>query len=409
MRTIYIDYDSTLVNFSEVYLKKVNKKFNMNLTLNELDTFKKEINRNPLEEEKQKILKELYTVGNMYEDVKFFDGAIELLQKLKKDGFKIKIITTNASSDQKKYKELHIKKHLSDIIDFDNDVINSNKKQIHTVNSLFIDDSFKNILSHVQNPLNNKLGILCNFENKQLTENELKEIEFNNNNYDKKIIFVNNFKKLYDVILENANLKMNDKEVILSSSNKSKINEFKEILPNLKTVVGKDIREVKGTMDDVIIYKTLEANKNEMVDDTILIVNGKEVVDIKWNIEKLKEGDKAIWVTSLGYNDGKKITVYRGEVEGTITKNRGDEGFAFDPYFIPKGSDFTLGELNKDNLKKFYSARTIALLNFKNNKAYKVLDINSIPKWKGKYQNEEEIKHIKPKEVKKTVSVEPTF
>ncbi len=178
------------------------------------------------------------------------------------------------------------------------------------------------------------------------------------------------------------------KNVILSSSNKSKIEEFKQILPNLKTVVGKDIKEVDGNIDEVIIYKTLEAQKNEMVEDTILIVNGKEVVDIKWNIDKLKEGDKAIWVTSLGYNDGKSVTIYRGELNGIITKKRGNDGVAFDPFFIPENSTMTLSELKKENLKIFFSARTKALLNFRNNIQYKQIAINKIPKWNGKYQNE---------------------
>lgn len=390
MKTVFIDYDSTLVNFSEVYLKKINETLNLNLKLSQLKDFINEV-KNSDDYEKQKIVKELYTVGNMYEKVIFFDGAIEFLKKLKKDGYKIKIITTNASSDQKKYKKIHIEQHLSNIIDTENDIIMSNKKQIHTVNSIFIDDKVKNVLAHTQNINNNKPGIVCNFEDKLFSEKEMNDIKINNKIYDNQIYVVYNFETLYDIVIENSHLKINNDEVILSSSNESKINEFKEILPNLKTVVGKDIREVKGSMDEVIIYKTLEANKNEMVDDTILIVNGKEIVDIKWNIDKLKEGDKAIWVTSLGYNDGKNITVYRGEINGTITKNRGNEGIAFDPYFIPEGSDFTLAELNKENLKKFYSARTFALLNFKNNKRYKNLKIDSIPKWKGKYQNEEEL------------------
>lgn len=48
----------------------------------------------------------------------------------------------------------------------------------------------------------------------------------------------------------------------------------------------------------------------------------------------------------------------------------------------------TLSELKKENLKIFFSARTKALLNFRNNIQYKQIAINKIPKMIGKYQNE---------------------
>lgn len=178
--------------------------------------------------------------------------------------------------------------------------------------------------------------------------------------------------------------------MILTTSNKNKIKEFKDILGNdLIIQSGKDIKEVDGTMDEVILYKSLEAGKGFIVEDTILICDGKEVVDIRWNQEdKLKNIKTASWIVSLGYNDGKNLNVFRGIINGIIVEPK-CEGFGFDPYFLPDGSDITLAELDKQGLKNNFSARKIALLNLKNNNFYSSIKINEIEKWNGKYQNEE--------------------
>ena len=101
------------------------------------------------------------------------------------------------------------------------------------------------------------------------------------------------------------------KEIILVSSNKNKIKEFKEMIPQLKIENGKDLPEVQSDMNNVILYKALDAGKGYIVEDTILEVNGIEVVDIRWKKSSLSEGDKVRWIVSLGYNDGQNISVYQ--------------------------------------------------------------------------------------------------
>lgn len=175
----------------------------------------------------------------------------------------------------------------------------------------------------------------------------------------------------------------------LVSSNKNKIAEFKSILGNLIEIVpGKDLKEIQGTMDEVIIYKSLDAGVDFVVEDTILIIDGVEVVDIKWNQEdKLKNCKKASWVTSLGYNDGENIFIYRGIINGIIVEPKVD-GFGFDPYFLPDGSDLTLSELDKENKKDLFSARKIALSQLLNKIEIIKKSIKEIPLFTGKYQNE---------------------
>jgi len=173
--------------------------------------------------------------------------------------------------------------------------------------------------------------------------------------------------------------------MILSSSNVNKIKEYKSYIPNLEVIQGKDLPEVKSDSKTVIIYKSFDMGPSFLVEDTILEVNGKEVVDIRWKINELKEGDKALWITRIAYNNGDSIVVYKGVIEGVITKNKIVKGFGFDPYFIPKGSKKTLTELEDEKQK--YSARYLAIKNLLNKNIEFQVKVADISPWKGDYQH----------------------
>lgn len=187
--------------------------------------------------------------------------------------------------------------------------------------------------------------------------------------------------------------------MIFSTSNKTKMKEFKAILPDLIIKKGPDLKEVDGTIEEVILHKSKDMGPGYLVEDTILIINDEVVVDIKWKVKNLKEGDKATWITSLGYNDGENIYIYQGSIEGVITLKKGNEGFAFDPYFVPlelvnptddmnydlKGLTLTL--LDKFGLKKFFSARYKALINLKEGNTFCKIPVKNILPWTGTYQN----------------------
>lgn len=187
----------------------------------------------------------------------------------------------------------------------------------------------------------------------------------------------------------------------ITTSNKNKIKEIKAFMPEIEIVSGEDIKEVQGTIEEVIVYKAISAGKDFIVEDTILKINGEEVVDIRWKVDELKEGDIVEWITSLGYNDGEKIHVYEGKIEGYITTGKNLEGFAFDPYFIPKElynlkedddnfllNNKTLTELTELGLKHLYSARINALTQLKEKNIKNTFNINEIPVWTGSYQNQ---------------------
>lgn len=96
---------------------------------------------------------------------------------------------------------------------------------------------------------------------------------------------------------------------------------------------------------------------------------------IKWFLQELDneglchllngyDNRGALAQVEFGYFDGANLHRFTGEMEGTIAdKPRGNEGFGWDPVFIPKGYQKTWGEMTLDEQKKT-SMRRIALLKF---------------------------------------------
>ena len=70
-------------------------------------------------------------------------------------------------------------------------------------------------------------------------------------------------------------------------------------------------------------------------------------------IKKINKGSKAQFISSLTiqWPDGKKITE-TGVIKGSLTDMRGENGFGYDPIFVPEGHSKTFAEMNyKEKLK----------------------------------------------------------
>ena len=70
-------------------------------------------------------------------------------------------------------------------------------------------------------------------------------------------------------------------------------------------------------------------------------------------IKKINKGSKAQFISSLTiqWPDGKKITE-TGVIKGSLTDIRGENGFGYDPIFVPEGYSKTFAEMNyKEKLK----------------------------------------------------------
>lgn len=189
-------------------------------------------------------------------------------------------------------------------------------------------------------------------------------------------------------------------KIILSSGNKHKINEIKDILKNMPfDVVSKDDLGYKD-FDVVEDGSTLEENafkKAEelhmlvkgivIADDTGLFVdalNGEpgvysaryagETVSYKDNNKLLlknlrnvpmeKRTAKFKTVIAVVFEDGKRIMA-EGTCSGKIAfEEQGENGFGYDPLFIVDGVDKTFAEMTEEEKNKI-SHRAKALLNLK--------------------------------------------
>lgn len=185
-------------------------------------------------------------------------------------------------------------------------------------------------------------------------------------------------------------------KLILGSSNKSKIHEYQNFGLNIITKSIPDLREVDGSELDVIIYKVLELQEeNVLVEDSTLTVEGAQFgVNTKWLMNELKNnpdyhGRKASWWVYIGFLYQNKVYVCFNEIKGSINQQRlNEEAFGFDSIFIPEGSLETLYELKCKGLKDNYSPRKKAVLKIIDKNYDLIKETDSIPVWTGKYQNE---------------------
>jgi len=192
------------------------------------------------------------------------------------------------------------------------------------------------------------------------------------------------------------------KRVVLASGNKGKIKEIKEFLKEYEVVPYTDfmdkieIDENGSTFKENAIIKAKaigEKLKNEIVlaDDSGISVPalggipgiysarfaGENASD-KDNLYKLinelkKRGIKktpAYYTAAIAIYSPYGIFTTHGLMRGdVIDEARGNKGFGYDPMFIPKGYDKTLGELDEE-VKRRFSHRSRAL-----NLAKLILDV----------------------------------
>jgi XTP/dITP diphosphohydrolase len=187
-------------------------------------------------------------------------------------------------------------------------------------------------------------------------------------------------------------------KIVLATGNKSKIKEFKNMMQNDDVVAYSDIIDEVDIVEDgdtfasnalikaQAISKKLKLIINEpyvvISDDsgiTVPVLNnqpgiksaryaGAKATD-KQNLDKLIDNLKnkniirtpAYYTASIAiiYNDN-EYTVHGWMYGDVIDSKKGIGGFGYDPIFIPKNYNKTLGELNKE-IKKNISHRSKAL------------------------------------------------
>ncbi|QKJ22113.1 non-canonical purine NTP pyrophosphatase [Poseidonibacter lekithochrous] len=196
-------------------------------------------------------------------------------------------------------------------------------------------------------------------------------------------------------------------KIVLASGNKGKIKEFEKLMPNDEVVAFKEILGDIEIIEDKDSFKGNAIKKAQTIYDELINKNYKDVIVIsddsgitvpalnnepgiysaRYAGENASDEDnnnkmiknlqaKSIERTPAYYTACIAI-IYQGEVytvhgwmHGDVTsKPVGTEGFGYDPLFIPKGFDETLGVLPHE-VKKEFSHRSSAL-----KLAKKVLDV----------------------------------
>jgi len=175
---------------------------------------------------------------------------------------------------------------------------------------------------------------------------------------------------------------MMSSDLLLVTKNDPKFEEFKKLFAGTRYTLRKapiPIEEIQtedmgALVQDKVIKAYDKIRRPVFVDHTGLqldVLGGfpAGLTEIFWNRiqnERLARlfGDTAVTaVTLIGYCDGKSVTIFRGEVKGTIASvPRGPEGFQWDPIFIPDGRTKTFVELGDE--KNTISMRRLAINEF---------------------------------------------
>ena len=177
--------------------------------------------------------------------------------------------------------------------------------------------------------------------------------------------------------------------LLIGTNNKGKLREIKALLPNYIKIFSTSKFKIKSPKEN---GKTFEANsiiKSKyfskktklpcLADDSGLEIDildkapgiysarwGGKKSDFKkaikkvyrelgkkdknWKRKKIKA--RFICALSISYLE-KKIACVRGKIEGSISnKPKGDNGFGYDPIFIPKGKRYTFAEISPDKKYK---------------------------------------------------------
>ncbi|MEN8147761.1 MAG: RdgB/HAM1 family non-canonical purine NTP pyrophosphatase [Campylobacterota bacterium] len=184
-------------------------------------------------------------------------------------------------------------------------------------------------------------------------------------------------------------------QIVLATSNKGKVREIKAMCTDFDVVAFSEIIEPFEIVEDAPTFKGNALLKARAVyaalddeeaivlsDDSGISVDaldgapgiysaryGGENASDKDNLQKVMDEVKAKGLESspAHYTAAIAIVTKEGEqvVHGwmygdVITSPRGENGFGYDPCFIPEGFDKTLGELD-DEVKKGLSHRSKAL------------------------------------------------
>jgi XTP/dITP diphosphohydrolase len=176
------------------------------------------------------------------------------------------------------------------------------------------------------------------------------------------------------------------KSILFASSNDKKYREVKSLLSHFDIDVQffkKSLTEIQADSLEIIALNKshsafLDISTPVIVEDDGLFIeelNGfpgqysSFVFDTigNWGIIKLLQkatSRHALFKSVFAFNNGRNSLTFGGETKGTIARKMTKGGWGYDPIFIPHNSDLTLGILETQGAKEFFSHRAKALKKF---------------------------------------------
>lgn len=154
--------------------------------------------------------------------------------------------------------------------------------------------------------------------------------------------------------------------VLFATGNSGKLEEARQMLPeaDIRCLEVETVEPQEGSLSEISKYKARTAAENAevdsgfvMADDSGLFVdelNGfpgplshlfEEKVG-KEELLKLVEDRSASFRCSIALLDceDREVEVFTGSEKGRLVAPWGEEGFGYDPMFLPEGGDLTWGE-----------------------------------------------------------------
>ncbi len=173
--------------------------------------------------------------------------------------------------------------------------------------------------------------------------------------------------------------------IYVNTSNPGKLAEYEEYFKP-RTVVSQKLDIDEPDSNDpliVIQYKASQFDQGGvLVDDVALDVEGADIgLKIRWLLNDLPHyiGRKCTYVCRIAIKVDNVVKVYLGSVEGQLVPPKGD-CFGFGRYFLPDGTDQTLGE----NMAPAFNARYLAIQKFKEDAPITILPVLKV--WEGTFQ-----------------------